>query len=248
MLQNKLSDNKLRVENISKTYKHRKVVDGVSFAVDSSEIVGLLGPNGAGKTSSFYMVLGLVTTESGKIFFNSQDITGMPVHARAKLGIGYLPQEPSVFRKLTVAENILGVLELRPELTEAERKVKLEALLQEFNINHVRDTMGASVSGGERRRVEIARALAMEPYFIFLDEPFAGIDPISIIDIKNIIKHLTTRGIGVIITDHNVRETLDICDKAYILSQGKVIFEGNANAIINNAEVKKIYLGEDFSL
>lgn len=239
---------RLLASNISKTYKSRRVVDDVSFEVKSKEIVGLLGPNGAGKTTSFYMVLGLVSTEKGSICLDSKDITGLPVHDRARLGISYLPQEPSVFRKLTVEENILGILETRKDLNKAKRLNKLEDLLTEFNINHVRQTLGASLSGGERRRVEIARCLAIEPTFVLLDEPFAGIDPISIIDIKAIIKHLANRGIGVIITDHNVRETLDICDKAYILSAGNVICQGDAKTIIADKKVREIYLGENFTL
>lgn len=242
------SINKLTANNIEKTYKARRVVDNVSFEVKSGEIVGLLGPNGAGKTTSFYMVLGLVSTEKGSIFLNSKDITGLPVHDRARLGISYLPQEPSVFRKLTVEQNILAILETRKDLNKTKRLNKLEELLSEFNINHVRKTIGASLSGGERRRVEIARCLAIEPSFVLLDEPFAGIDPISIIDIKEIIKHLSNRGIGVIITDHNVRETLDICDKAYILSAGSVICQGDAKTVVKDKKVREIYLGEDFSL
>lgn len=239
---------KLLVDNISKTYKSRKVVDTVSFDIAAGNIVGLLGPNGAGKTTCFYMTLGLVGSESGGIFLNDQDITGLPIHERARLGISYLPQEPSVFKKLSVEDNIMSVLETRKDLSKAERKMKLEELLEEFNISSLKKIMGASLSGGERRRVEIARCLAIEPLFVLLDEPFAGIDPISIIDIKNIIRHLAKRGIGIIITDHNVRETLDICDRAYILNAGKVICHGNAEKILSNKEVREVYLGEEFAI
>jgi lipopolysaccharide export system ATP-binding protein len=215
----------LQAEHLEKSYK-RKVVDDVTIEINSGEIVGLLGPNGAGKTTSFYMILGLIENDRGKIIFDNQDITNLPIHERARLGIGYLPQEPSVFRKLTVKENILAILELQKDSTLKQRLEKLESLLSEFNIGHLRDNIALSLSGGERRRVEIARALANEPKFILLDEPFAGIDPISVVDIKQIIKYLQNRNIGILITDHNVRETLDICNRAYIVHNGKIIYSG----------------------
>ena len=240
--------NTLCVTEISKQYQSRDVVKNVSLQVKRGEIVGLLGPNGAGKTTSFYMIVGLIRCTSGKIFLDGQDITLLPVHARAKLGMGYLPQEASIFRKLTVADNILAILELRDELSSTQRQEQLEHLLQEFNLDYVRDTLGISLSGGERRRVEIARALAIEPKFILLDEPFAGIDPISVIDIKKIITHLCQRNIGVLITDHNVRETLDICQRGYIVNQGEMICEGAPAVILANKQVRAVYLGEDFNL
>lgn len=236
----------LKVENLAKFYKNRAVVRDVSLGVKQGEIIGLLGPNGAGKTTCFYMILGLITTDAGKIFINDVDITSKPVHARAKLGIGYLPQEASVFRKLSVADNILAVLQVRNDINKSEQHNILESLLHEFQLNNVRSSLGISLSGGERRRLEIARALASEPKFILLDEPFAGVDPISIAEIKKIIKYLAQKNIGVIITDHNVRETLDICDRAYILNNGTVIATGNANDILNNKEVREVYLGENF--
>jgi lipopolysaccharide export system ATP-binding protein len=237
---------KLIVNNLAKHYKKRAVVKDVSLEVCQGEIIGLLGPNGAGKTTCFYMILGLVSSDSGKILLNEIDITGKPVHARAKLGLGYLPQEPSVFRKLTVEDNILGVLQVRDDLDPEQQDTILNSLLNEFHLQKIRDSMGISLSGGERRRVEIARALASEPKFILLDEPFAGVDPISIADIKRIIKYLASRNIGVIITDHNVRETLDICTRAYILNNGEVIAQGTAQDILADQEVRKVYLGEDF--
>ncbi|MCL5260111.1 MAG: LPS export ABC transporter ATP-binding protein [Gammaproteobacteria bacterium] len=240
--------NILQAQNLFKKYKKRVVVKDVSFNVNESQIVGLLGPNGAGKTTCFYMVLGLVRVNKGKIILNDSDITDLPMHERARLGIGYLPQEPSIFRKLSVADNILGILELRKELTDAERGEHLENLLSEFHIDHLRDNIGISLSGGERRRVEIARALALEPKFILLDEPFAGIDPISIIDIKKIIYQLQERRIGVLITDHNVRETLDICHHAYIVNNGEIIAAGEPAEILKNQQVRKVYLGEEFYL
>ena len=209
---------------------------------------GLLGPNGAGKTTSFYMMVGLIPVDSGSITLNDTDVTKFPVHARAKLGISYLPQEASIFRKLSVAQNIMAILELRQDLSRAERKQKLEQLLEEFRIEHIRDSLGMSLSGGERRRAEIARALATEPKFILLDEPFAGIDPISVLDVKRIINHLRKRGIGILITDHNVRDTLNICERAYIVNQGKIICEGNPEVILMNNEVRTVYLGEEFNL
>lgn len=240
--------NTLRVEKISKHYKKRQAVKDVSLEVQRSEIVGLLGPNGAGKTTSFYMIVGLIRCDQGHIFLNNKDITTLPVHMRAQLGISYLPQEASIFRKLTAAENIMAILELRKNLKKNQREAALNHLLEEFHITHIRDTLGISLSGGERRRVEIARALATEPQFILLDEPFAGIDPISVVDVKRIIKHLRTRNIGVLITDHNVRETLDICERAYIVNQGEVLHQGTPQDILNNKQVREVYLGEDFNL
>lgn len=240
--------NTLRVNHISKQYKSRDVVKNVSLEVNRGEIIGLLGPNGAGKTTSFYMIVGLIRCTHGTIVLDGQDITDLPVHVRAKLGMGYLPQEASIFRKLSVADNIMAILELRDNLTKVERKENLERLLQEFNIAYIRDTLGISLSGGERRRVEIARALATDPKFILLDEPFAGIDPISVVDVKRIITHLRTRNIGVLITDHNVRETLNICERAYIVNQGEVLHEGTPQDILHNKQVRAVYLGEDFNL
>lgn len=238
----------LVIKHLSKTYKKRTVVKYVSLNVKQGEIIGLLGPNGAGKTTTFYMILGLIVSDGGNILLDGTDITGKPVHARAKLGLGYLPQEPSVFRKLSVADNILAVLQVRKELNTAQQYEVLNSLLDEFHLQTVRDSLGISLSGGERRRLEIARALASEPKFILLDEPFAGVDPISIAEIKKIIKYLANRNIGVIITDHNVRETLDICDRAYILNNGSVIATGTAEEILNNKEVRQVYLGEHFYL
>jgi lipopolysaccharide export system ATP-binding protein len=240
--------NKLTAERLTKTYKQRKVVKGISLALTGGEIVGLLGPNGAGKTTCFYMIVGLIMCDSGLVSLNQHDITRLPMHTRARMGIGYLPQEPSVFRKLSVAQNILAILELRRDLSKEMQKQRLEQLLQEFHIHHIRDAQGFSLSGGERRRVEIARALAMDPQFILLDEPFAGIDPISVIDIKRIITQLSQRGIGVLITDHNVRETLDICQRAYIVNDGTIIATGDAQAILRNQEVRNVYLGDEFDL
>ncbi len=238
----------LTIKNLAKSYKKRSVVTDVSISAQQGEIIGLLGPNGAGKTTCFYMILGLIAADAGNIFLNDIDITIKPVHSRAKLGIGYLPQEASVFRKLSVADNIYAVLEVRKDLSKQKRHEILESLLNEFQLQNIRTTLGISLSGGERRRVEIARALATEPKFILLDEPFAGVDPISISEIKKIITYLAERNIGVIITDHNVRETLDICDRAYILNAGKVIAEGCANDILANKEVRQVYLGENFSI
>jgi lipopolysaccharide export system ATP-binding protein len=238
----------LAAENLVKRYRGREVVRDVSLEVGNGEIVGLLGPNGAGKTTSFYMMVGLVPADGGTIRLDGRDITALPVHARARLGLGYLPQEASVFRKLTVAENIMAILEVRRELGREDRSRMLDELLEELHIGHVRDSLGISLSGGERRRVEIARALAAEPRFILLDEPFAGVDPISVIDIQRIIDHLRRRDIGVLITDHNVRETLGICSRAYILSEGRVIAAGAPAGILQNREVRKVYLGEDFRL
>lgn len=238
----------LRASNLAKSYKQKKVVIDVSLEIRSGEIVGLLGPNGAGKTTCFYMIVGLVPADNGRITIDNQDITPLPMHGRARKGIGYLPQEASVFRKLTVRDNIMAILETRRELNRSQRDAKLEELLAEFHINHIRDSVGMALSGGERRRVEIARALAMEPAFILLDEPFAGVDPISVSDIKQIIRHLRDKGIGVLITDHNVRETLDICENAYIVSGGHIIASGNSDDILANQQVKEVYLGNEFRL
>jgi lipopolysaccharide export system ATP-binding protein len=240
--------NTLYANQLSKQYKSRQVVKNVSLHVKRGEIVGLLGPNGAGKTTSFYMIVGLIGCDGGNILFDDTDITTLPVHERAHLGISYLPQEASIFRKLSVADNIMAILELRKDLDKNQRNVVLNQLLEEFHITHIRDNMGMSLSGGERRRVEIARALAIEPKFILLDEPFAGIDPISVLDVKQIITHLRARGIGILITDHNVRETLDICERAYIVNQGEIICEGTPNTILNNKQVRTVYLGENFNL
>ncbi len=238
----------LRASNLAKSYKQKKVVLDVSLEIRSGEIVGLLGPNGAGKTTCFYMIVGLVPSDHGRVSIDNQDITPLPMHGRARKGIGYLPQEASVFRKLTVRDNIMAILETRKNLKRADRDARLEELLEEFHITHIRDSLGMALSGGERRRVEIARALAMEPAFILLDEPFAGVDPISVSDIKHIIRHLRDKGIGVLITDHNVRETLDICENAYIVSGGHIIASGNSEAILANQQVKEVYLGDEFRL
>lgn len=247
-MQNEYSTIVLSASNVKKSYKGRDVVRGVSLNVHAGEAVGLLGPNGAGKTTTFYMIVGLVRPDSGHISLNGNDITKLPMHARARLGVGYLPQEASVFRKLTVKQNIYAILESRSELARADRESKLEELLEDLHITHIRDSLGISLSGGERRRVEIARALAADPAFILLDEPFAGVDPISVIDIQKIIAQLTARGIGVLITDHSVRETLGICERAYILSAGELIASGHPDEILQNEQVKKVYLGEDFKL
>lgn len=239
---------KLVVENLKKAFKSRVVVNDVSLYVNQGECVGLLGPNGAGKTTCFYMIVGIQGCDAGRILLNKKNLAKLPMHKRARLGIGYLPQEASVFRKMTVAQNILAILELRKNLNKKQRRAALENLLNEFNISHLRNNLGMSLSGGERRRVEIARALAIDPDFILLDEPFAGVDPISVIDIKKIIQHLCDKQIGVLITDHNVRETLDICQRAYIVNQGKVLAEGTPNQILANQDVRTIYLGEEFSL
>ena len=240
--------NTLIVENLAKSYKSRKVVDNVSLHIKTGEIIGLLGPNGAGKTTCFYMILGLITSNGGRILLNNEDITTKPIHVRASLGMGYLPQEPSVFRKLTVEENILAILEVRKDLAPQDIEEILESLLHEFNISHIRHIQGISLSGGERRRLEIARALATKPKFILLDEPFAGVDPISISDIKQIITYLTAKDIGIIITDHNVRETLDICQRAYIMNNGQLIAKGTADEILSHPEVRKVYLGDQFKM
>ncbi|MGE0114787.1 MAG: LPS export ABC transporter ATP-binding protein [Steroidobacteraceae bacterium] len=238
----------LRAERLAKSYKSRPVVKDLSLRIGSGEVVGILGPNGAGKTTAFYMLVGLVASDAGRIFIDERDISSLPIHARARLGLGYLPQEASVFRKLSVADNIRGILELRQELNSQLREQQLEQLLEELHIVHIRNSLGQSLSGGERRRVEIARALAAEPRFILLDEPFAGVDPISVIDIQRIIKHLAARNIGVLITDHNVRETLGICERAYIISAGTLIASGTAEEILANQQVREVYLGQDFRL
>ncbi len=257
--------------DLHKSYGKRSILKGISLEINSSEVVGLLGPNGAGKTTCFYMVVGLVSIDKGSVVINnyisdddisnetdnsvnnnklaeSVDLTKMTMHLRSRHGIGYLAQEASIFRKLSVADNIYSILEMRGDLDRAQRHDKLESLLEEFQITHIRDSLGISLSGGERRRVEIARALATEPAFILLDEPFAGVDPVSVIEIQKIISHLKNRGIGVLITDHNVRETLGICDRAYVLGNGEIIADGSAETILNNKQVREIYLGEDFKL
>lgn len=238
----------LEVKNLSKSYRDRQIVKDVSLSVKGGEVVGLLGPNGAGKTTCFYMIAGIIPPDSGHILLNEETIDQLPMHARSHKGLGYLPQEASVFRKLTVRENILSILELRHELSETDRHTLCDNLLNEFHLNTVTNSLGLSLSGGERRRVEIARALAANPKFILLDEPFAGVDPISVIDIKNQIHHLASRGIGILITDHNVRETLDICDKAYILNNGSIIALGQPHEILAHEEVRAVYLGESFQL
>jgi len=238
----------LNATDMSKRYKNRHAVKKVSLYVNQGEVVGLLGPNGAGKTTSFYMIVGLIRSDQGKIFLGDKDITSLPVHERAQLGISYLPQDASIFRKLSVANNIMAILELRKELSSEQRQKILNQLLAEFRIEHLRDTLGISLSGGERRRVEIARALAIDPKFILLDEPFAGIDPISVVDLKRIISQLKARHIGILITDHNVRETLDICQRAYIVNEGEIICEGTPEDVLNNKQVRTVYLGEDFDL
>ena len=238
----------LSANHLSKSYAKRPVVKDVSFSVNEGEVVGLLGPNGAGKTTCFYMTTGLVTQDGGQIILDDEDITESPMHGRARKGLGYLPQEPSIFRKLSVRDNILAILETRKDLTHSQRQQKLESLLNEFHITHLTESDGMSLSGGERRRVEIARALATDPKFILLDEPFAGVDPISVNDIKGIIRHLSDKGIGVLITDHNVRETLDICTRAYIIGEGHVIAEGTTEHILSDQKVRQTYLGDDFTM
>ncbi len=237
----------LVIENLKKTFKKRTVVQDVSLTIKSGEIVGLLGPNGAGKTTSFYMIVGLIQSDRGHISLDGANLSKMPIHSRAKLGLSYLPQEPSIFRKMTVAENILAILELQ-ELTREKMNAKLESLLQELGISHIRNNAAISLSGGERRRVELARCLASDPTFILLDEPFAGIDPIAVIDIQKIIKYLASQKIGILITDHNVRETLGICDRAYIVNQGKILASGLPKTLANDQNVKDVYLGKDFYL
>jgi len=238
----------LHARHLAKSYKRRRVVQDISLAIRQGSIVGLLGPNGAGKTTSFYMIVGLVRADAGEVAIDDLDLSRAAMHQRARAGIGYLPQEASIFRKLSVADNIMAILETRKDLDREGRRARLEQLLEEFHVTHIRDNLGMSLSGGERRRVEIARALATEPAFVLLDEPFAGVDPISVGEIKGVIRQLKARGIGVLITDHNVRETLDICDTAYIVGDGKIIAEGNAEAILANQRVREVYLGEDFRL
>ncbi len=240
----------LSVQNLAKSFKGKSVVDDISLSIQRGEIVGLLGPNGAGKTTCFYMIVGLIHGDRGrgKVFIDQEEITHLPMHERARKGIGYLPQESSIFRKLSVKDNILAILETRKNLNRKQREEKLNQLLQELHISHIKNSSGMSLSGGERRRVEIARALAVEPAYILLDEPFAGVDPISVGDIKQIIRHLKNRNIGVLITDHNVRDTLDICEKAYIVNAGHIIASGDASTILDNQMVKDVYLGEHFSL
>jgi len=238
----------LRAEGLCKSFKNRQVVKNISFGLDSGEIVGLLGPNGAGKTTAFYMLVGLIRCDRGQIRLDQQDLTDLPMHLRARLGLGYLPQEASIFRKLSVEDNILAILQTRPELDRAGQEQRLEELLDELHISHVRTGIGMSLSGGERRRVEIARALAAEPRFVLLDEPFAGVDPISVLDIQQIVRHLASRGIGILITDHNVRETLGICSRAYILNDGTMIAEGSPAELLANQQVRQVYLGEGFRL
>jgi len=238
----------LSVRHISKTFKSRQVVRDVSLTVHSGEIIGLLGPNGAGKTTSFHMIVGLIPADTGRIYLDDRELSRLPIDQRARLGVGYLPQEASIFRKLTVAENIMSILQTRPHLSQAEREQRLEDLLKQFHVGHLRDSVGSSLSGGERRRVEIARALAMDPVFLLLDEPFAGIDPISITDIQSIIRRLSEAGIGILITDHNVRETLGTCHRAYIVSDGQIIAAGEPHEILSNNQVRKVYLGDDFRL
>jgi lipopolysaccharide export system ATP-binding protein len=238
----------LLIRDLAKRYRQKEILTGISLEVASGEVVGLLGPNGAGKTTCFYMIVGLIRADGGRIELDGRDLTPLPMHARARLGVGYLPQEASVFRKMTVADNIRAVLETRRDLDRAGRRKWLQDLLGELQIDHIRDSVGISLSGGERRRVEIARALAVEPRFMLLDEPFAGVDPISVIEIQRIVSHLAGRGIGVLITDHNVRETLGICERAYILSDGGVIASGGADAILADERVRRVYLGENFTL
>jgi lipopolysaccharide export system ATP-binding protein len=238
----------LSAHNLAKSYSRRSAVKDVSLSVKRGEIVGLLGPNGAGKTTCFYMIIGLISADDGVILINDKDVTALPMHGRAQQGLGYLPQEPSIFRALSVQDNILAILETRKELDRRDRQEALEKLLDEFQISHLAKNKGMSLSGGERRRVEIARTLAANPQFILLDEPFAGVDPISVNDIKNIIRQLRDKGIGILITDHNVRETLDICERAYIVGEGRVIAEGIPSYILQNDQVKKTYLGDHFSL
>ena len=242
------TSNILKAENLCKSYKGRQVVNGVSMEIRSGEVIGLLGPNGAGKTTSFYMVAGLVDADKGSITLGDIDITHYPMHQRARLGIGYLPQEASVFRKLSVTDNIMAILQTRKELSNFEQEQKLEDLLEELHIGHIRNGLGMSLSGGERRRVEIARALATDPRFILLDEPFAGVDPISVRDIQSIIQHLKERDIGVLITDHNVRETLGICERGYIMNAGEVIASGKPDVLLEDQKVREVYLGENFKL
>jgi lipopolysaccharide export system ATP-binding protein len=238
----------LKAAGLAKSYKSRQVVRDLSLELANGEVVGLLGPNGAGKTTAFYMIVGLVPCDAGRIHLGDQDVTLLPMHRRAQLGLGYLPQEASIFRKLSVEDNVMAILEMRPDMDRAGREHRLEQLLEELRIGHVRKSLGLALSGGERRRVEIARALAAEPRFMLLDEPFAGVDPLSVLDIQRIIRELTQRGIGVLITDHNVRETLGVCGRAYIVNQGTVIAAGTAEEVLANPQVREVYLGESFKL
>jgi len=238
----------LRAAGLSKSFRKRTVVKDLSLEISSGEVVGLLGPNGAGKTTAFYMIVGLIPCDGGRIELDGRDLTRLPMHARARRGLGYLPQEASVFRKLSVADNLMAILETRRGMKQEDRERRLEELLEELHVGHIRDSMGMSLSGGERRRVEIARALAADPAFILLDEPFAGVDPLSVNDIQRIVRHLADRGIGVLITDHNVRETLGICGRAYIVNQGTILASGNAEEILANPDVREVYLGQDFHL
>ncbi len=241
-----VNHHRFSAHQLAKRYKKRSVVEDVSFSVSSGEVIGLLGPNGAGKTTTFYMMTGLVKSDAGRIFLDDKDITLMPMHQRAKLGIGYLPQEASIFRRLSVSDNIMAILEMQPELDSAQRQDRLETLLEALAITHIRDSLGQSLSGGERRRVEIARALAINPHFLLLDEPFAGVDPIAVADIQSIIRQLQHSGIGILITDHNVRETLAVVDRAYILSQGHILAQGTPNELLTNPKVIAAYLGENY--
>ncbi|MCP4994431.1 MAG: LPS export ABC transporter ATP-binding protein [Gammaproteobacteria bacterium] len=238
----------LAAHQLVKSYRRRRVVNDVSIEVASSEVVGLLGPNGAGKTTSFYMIAGLVPPDDGTVSINGHDVTNLPMHARAKMGLGYLAQEPSVFRNLSVENNLMGILETRKELNAGNREERCEELLHDFRLGHLKSSLGISLSGGERRRLEIARALAVEPRFVLMDEPFAGIDPISVKDIQSIIRELSSRGIGVLITDHNVRETLAICSRAYIINEGSVLAEGKPEILLDNNQVRSVYLGDEFRL
>lgn len=238
----------LEARSLAKAYRGRAVVKDVSLTVERAQVVGLLGPNGAGKTTCFYMIVGIVAADAGDILLDGHSITKLPMHERARRGLGYLPQEASIFRRMSVGDNLLAILETRKGLNRRSRRERRDELLEEFHVSHLRDSLGQALSGGERRRVEIARALAMEPQFILLDEPFAGVDPISVGDIKNIIRHLQNRGIGVLITDHNVRETLDICETAYIVGEGHIIASGSPQSVLDNAQVRKVYLGENFRL
>ena len=238
----------LIANNLAKAYRGREVVQDVSLHLDSGQVVGLLGPNGAGKTTCFYMIIGIIPADRGTITINGEDITARTMHERARRGVGYLPQEASIFRRLTVGDNIMAILQTRRDLDKKQRRQRCDELLEEFHVEHLRDSLGQSLSGGERRRIEIARALATEPDFILLDEPFAGVDPISVNDIKQIINHLRDRGIGVLITDHNVRDTLDICEKAYIVGEGHIIAAGSAEDVLSNERVRQIYLGDQFKM
>ena len=243
-----MATSRLTASNLAKAYGGREVVQDVSLQIESGQVVGLLGPNGAGKTTCFYMIIGIIRADRGRISINEQDITALTMHERARRGLGYLPQEASIFRRLTVGDNILAILETRYDLNKKQRLARRDELLEEFHVEHLRDSLGQSLSGGERRRIEIARALATEPSFILLDEPFAGVDPISVIDIKEIIHHLQARGIGVLITDHNVRDTLDICETAYIVGEGHIIAAGSTEDILGNERVRRTYLGDKFRM